>query len=55
MVLLSCLVFSGFFKVDLPRAMAENTTFVIGVLEFGAVGADAATRPEKEFCSNQHT
>jgi hypothetical protein len=54
MMLLGYLVFSGFFTVDLLRAVAENTTFVISVMEFGAVRTDAAAHSKKEFCSNQH-
>src|SRR5262245_59085866 len=36
------------------RAMAENTAFIVRVMEFGAVWADAAAHPHKEFCSDQH-
>ena len=54
MVPRSCLVFSGFFRVDPLCAMVENTTFVISVMEFGAVRADATAHPKKKFCSNQH-
>lgn len=54
MVLLGCLVFSGFFRVDLLRAAAENTALVIVVMELGAVGADAIAHPQENFCSNQH-
>jgi hypothetical protein len=47
-------VFSGFFRIDLLRALAENTAFVIGMMEFGTVLANAAAHPKKEFGSNQH-
>ena len=41
-------------RSNLLRAVAENTALVISVMEFGAVRADAAAHPQKEFCSNQH-
>jgi len=40
---------------DRPAACpAENTAFVIGVMQFGAGCADTAAHEQKEICSNQH-
>src|SRR5262245_30340766 len=36
------------------RAMAENTAFVVRVMEFGAVWADAAAHWQKDFGSDRH-
>jgi hypothetical protein len=54
MVLLGCFVFRVSLE-NLLRAAAENTAFVIGVMEFGAGRADTAVYEQKEFCGNQHT
>lgn len=42
-------------RSSLLCAVVENTSLVIGVMELGAVWADAAVRPKKEFGGNQHT
>jgi hypothetical protein len=51
MVLLGCFVFRVSLE-NLLRAAAENTAFVIGVMEFGAGRADTAVYEQKEFCGN---
>ena len=48
----SCLVIS--LHSNLVRAVGENTTFVISMIELGAVRADATAHPKKEFSGNQH-
>ena len=47
-----CFVVS--LRSNLLEAVAENTAFVISMMEFGAVRADASAHQQKEFCSNQH-
>jgi hypothetical protein len=37
-----------------PCVMTKDAAPVVGVVEFGAVGADTGARPEKEFCCEQH-
>src|SRR5262249_25122659 len=48
----SCLVVS--LGSNLECAVAENTAFVIGVMELGAGRTDAAAHQQKEFGSTQH-
>ena len=38
---------SGFFRIDPLRAAAENTAFVICVMEFGTELVRIAARPQK--------
>src|SRR5262249_30602910 len=39
---------------NLLPAVAENTAFVIGVMKFCTVWADASANAHKQFCSDQH-
>ena len=48
-----CLMVS--LRLNALHAVAEHATFVTVVMEFGAVRADAAAHPQKEFSCGQHT